>query len=193
MVASSSSPLDDARALFEKENLPFPPLPENVANTWQKLDIDDGSFATRRLNSSLYDLNTYFQEAQTGEIPNYVALGFAGHGINSRAVHAYFVEGPLAAFLQLRWANVYDDPYGTQTRVKGAFALTEKLLKEASSVDGQGGFKSGRRMMVKFSDFSGSGWGWANQADSWQETGDLTLLDALSTLRNLRPNSTEPK
>ena len=51
----------------------------------------------------------FIEEALSNPDREYVAVGHAGHGINSYAMHYFLVYGPVALFAQLPWGGAYMD------------------------------------------------------------------------------------
>lgn len=177
------NPLSFARLRFAEEGLPFPPAPVTTPGQWRQ--IGNHTFATRTLSHPLYDLDRYFAAAQNATEPDYAALGFDGHGINSWACHFYLLTASAAIFLQCRWGNALADANRERERIDGVFGLTGLLIASLTKARSAGRLGSGQRLLVRFSDFSGAGWGWAGQPDTWREDGDFTLLGALEAVESL--------
>ncbi|MGV3653300.1 MAG: hypothetical protein ACO1N5_03700, partial [Noviherbaspirillum sp.] len=142
-------------------------------------------FSSRDLPESLYRIETYFRQAWDGTAPEYAAVGFDGHGVNSWAAHVYLVHGPAALFLQCRWGNAYDDKNRARERIEGIFGLAGEVLAALEKAGHDGRLAAGRRLVLRHSDFSGSGWGWAGQPESWRNEGELSLLSALEAVAAL--------
>src|ERR1700719_2996338 len=101
-VTAAPSTIEQARALFAAEGLPFPPLPERFASALR--EESPHLFATRASEAPPYNLEVFSLEIQQDPaVPDYAVVGFDGHGTNSWAVHYYLVEGALALFIQLPW------------------------------------------------------------------------------------------
>lgn len=54
-------------------------------------------------------MELFFTELRTTDVDDYLLMGFDGHGLASRAMHYYLVQGPLALFLQLSWGHAFED------------------------------------------------------------------------------------
>ena len=97
----------EARAAFASEELPFPPVPADLA---QRLTLRYPTvFATRDLvPGSAYAIETLLEETTRtqGTTERWAAIGFDGYGTDSRAVHHIVVEPHLAVFVQQRWGGV---------------------------------------------------------------------------------------
>lgn len=183
MSSISNSLLDQMKTRFAKAGLPIPPRLDEFGNAW--LQINKDAIATCAPVATLYDLHAFLNEAEAADSPDYAALGFDGHGVNSQALHFYIVRGPVAIFLQLKWGNVFDNVSDQLNRIEGAFSLANQLLERSSVAYAEGRFPPGQRMIVKVSDFSESGWHWAGQPDSLKTDGEFTLLAAITNVMEL--------
>jgi hypothetical protein len=168
-----------AQSLFEKENLPFPPVPAHLAASLQQ--VQPAMFATRSLPSTLYDLRYYLGEvAEQPDLPDYAALGFDGHGTNSWAAHYYVITGKLALFFQLPWGGVYLDPDPARAEITELFRRAAALQDKMRQVDQAGKIPAGLRLQVSASPFSHSGWRWVDiakgtEAVAWNDARGMTL------------------
>ena len=97
--------LQQARALFTAEGLPFPELPPTLAGQMQP--FGELLFGTRDPETGPYALDVFRDAVYEQPVTDYALLGFDGHGINSWALHYYLVQGPLALFIQLPWGGAY--------------------------------------------------------------------------------------
>jgi hypothetical protein len=100
-------------------------------------------------------------------------------------MHFYLVKGPAAIFLQCRWGNALDDKTRARERIEGVLALATQLIDELTAAQTEERLPSGQRLLLRFSDFVESGWGWVGQPDSWNAKGDFTLIDAIGAVQEL--------
>jgi hypothetical protein len=157
--ASLKSPDDMARAIFAREDLPFPPLPPAMAPALMK--CTDNVFATRKLEQTPYLLEHFRSEVRREAVADYALVGFDGHGVNSWAVHYYLVDGALALFMQLAWGGAYMDPAEAREAIATAFAWAERLQERIRQASTQGLIPAGWRLLVVASEFAQPGWAWS--------------------------------
>jgi hypothetical protein len=171
------------QALFAAQGLPGLALPAHL--TAALLPVGEHILSTRKLAHPLYRLDAWFEAVWRGTESDYAAIGFDGHGMNSWAAHFYLVHGPAAMFLQCRWGNAFDDTVRARERMEGIFGLAGQLLEDLDSAQRTGCLTAGQRLVLRVSDFSRSGWGWAGQPQSWHEDGDFSLLEAIGAVNDL--------
>ena len=155
--ALSTTPIIQARSLFETEALAFPPLPAAAAASLRA--INERVFASRDLPAELYNLEIFSGEVLAGQRPaDYSAFGIDGHGTNSWAVHYYNVEGPLALFVQLPWGGAYVDPDPAREVIRNAFGWAARIQDKAATLGKNGVIPPGWRLLVVASRFAQPGW-----------------------------------
>ena len=69
---------------------------------------NEATYASRELPMSLYDIDYYVEEVEAGPVDDYIAIGQAGHGINSSAITYALVFTPIAVFVQCGWGGGVD-------------------------------------------------------------------------------------
>lgn len=148
--------IQEAKALFTKAGLAFPPIPEELAPHFERRD--DWCFSSRPVTHSPYDIDSYVNEATTGTVQDYVLLAHAGHGINSYAIHYYLVRGPLQLFLQVAWGGAYMDKLETTANVNECFKAARELIQAVAMATKRGHLRSGDRLMVVAADFYRGYW-----------------------------------
>jgi hypothetical protein len=164
MMQTSSSVPSSAQALWESEQLPFPPVPEHLAA--RLASAGPHVFSTRALAFTPYDLNAFVQEIEDDTKPeDYAVVGFDGHGINSWAAHYYVVNGPLALFLQLPWGGVYDDAKAAREEIVQMFGWAASIESLMAQAIAQQKIPVGWRLAVVASRFRNSGWRWIKPAE----------------------------
>jgi hypothetical protein len=99
--------VEAAALMFEEAGLVRPPVPDSLAAGF--VQRHKWTFASRDLSWGLYAWGPFLEEAILGEVDDYVATGYGGHGMNSWALHYYLLYGPLALFVQVPRGGVYDD------------------------------------------------------------------------------------
>lgn len=179
-----SSDIEAARAIFSRNGLDFPDIPERFLADFRALD--DASWGTSPHEYSLYNVDDFVREVALDETPDYCLIGFAGHGVNSWAVHYYLVDGPLAVFLQVPWGGAYMDAARAATDFKEALAQTVRLRAGIGAAAVR--VPPGWRLLVVASGFSpAAGCGWVRPPDAgapghWRRTGDRPLTAALEAV-----------
>ena len=178
-----STPLasEQARSLFEKENLRFPPLPAPLAERLRALNAH--LFATMDLPRAAYGLDFFVDQAVRGQVPEaYAVVGFDGHGLNSWAAHYYLVEGALALFTQLHWGGAYTDANSARQLIDSVYQRCESIQEKTARALRQDRIPAGWRLVVVVSSFSTPGWVWvpatASAKSDWQRSQRmLTVLE----------------
>ena len=95
-------------ATFRSAGLPEPPIPEAFRAELRR--VEDWCWATRPIDPmEMYMFREYPAEVLSVDVPDYVAVSHAGHGVNSFAVSLHLVYGSLALFTQTLWGGVYTD------------------------------------------------------------------------------------
>ena len=189
LTSDPAAAIAAARKVYEGEGLPFPPLRDGFAATLQQVAAN--AFATRELPGAIYNLPQFVDELKFGEVPNYTAFGFDGHGLISQAVHYYCVTNNAAVFLQFRWGTVFDEPEADRKRYAACMRIADQLLTHADEVAGQASFPKGQRIVAVYSSFTGSRWTWIPSAGvaedqvAWRKSPGLALSEAYVALLNL--------
>jgi hypothetical protein len=176
------------QAFLAEAKLPVPPCPTDLAAGLRPLSAT--VFSTRTDAPSVYDAESYLAELQTTAVPDYLAVGIAGHGLHSWALHYYLVHGPVALFLQRAWggANMEESPGRRQ--ITGAFALADRLLAAAQTAQAKPSWPSGQTLVVFDVDFGQSRWAWVKRGaglappTAWQHQ-VRCLPDALLAVQEL--------
>jgi hypothetical protein len=148
--------IDEARQLFAQAGLPFPFIPPEMRETFEK--IEDWVYGTRLKIPWLYEIRQYATEAITTDIADYLLLGHAGHGIQSWAMHYYLVRGPLALFLQIAWGGAYTDEEKAIGQISTRFAQANDLIQKVEEARQKGSFQPGERLIIVSSEFHDSYW-----------------------------------
>jgi len=151
-----SSALKEAQRLFEQETLTFPFIPTEIRSAFSK--IDDWVYGTRSDAPWLYEIREYVLEVATKPVMDYLLLGYAGHGIQSWAMHYYLVRGPLALFLQIAGGGAYTDKIEATREMSMRFTQAEELIKAVEVAQGKGSFQSDERLIVVLTEFYDSYW-----------------------------------
>lgn len=177
---SQQMPVEQARQLFTREGLPFPPLPDDLAANLEVSEDSESVFSTRELRYSPYNMEVLVGELVDGEEPDdYAVLGFDGHGVNSWAVHYVLLQPGLALFLQLPWGGAYEDADENRALIARTFEWAEALQGAIQRILPRGLIPPGWRLVVVRSDFFPSAWTWlphpspGADAVDWHETDDV--------------------
>lgn len=192
----TTAPIARARQLFDREQLPFPPLPDALATHLEDTDNSEFVFSTRPLDYGPYHLELFRDEVLAGTaVADYAILGFDGHGVNSWAVHYFVVQPGLALFLQGAWGGAYDDPNTHRQTITQLFRWAAGMQNAMARAVSTGKVATNQRLVVVYSALIASGWGWipAPSNDStqshWHETPEVLndSANALLTLLNGNP------
>ncbi|MBL8259285.1 MAG: hypothetical protein JNM60_05710 [Candidatus Competibacteraceae bacterium] len=179
--------LQQARALFAAEGLPFPELPPALADRLQP--FGELLFGTRDPETGPYALDVFRDAVYEQPVTDYALLGFDGHGINSWALHYYLVQGPLALFVQLPWGGAYSDPAEAKQRIGDAFALAATLSAELTAAQSARALPASVRLVVTDSHFAEPGCAWLKApgtppVEVWQPPGS-PLRQAVAAAQDL--------
>lgn len=155
-AGGSPGPLDGLTTWLTEHGAPVPPVPPELAP--RLTQRNPATFATRDLGQSPYRLGWFQAEAEAGETGDYLLVGFAGHGLESKALHYYLVHGPLALFIQSLWDSASEPREALAARAAARFAAASRLLDAAERARREGRLGSGVRLVVVVSDFSGEHW-----------------------------------
>jgi hypothetical protein len=193
---SAADPIQKARQLFAREDLPFPPVPE--ALLLQLDEAGEGYFATKPIEFGPYNIEVFIKELVDGNaVPDYAVVGFDGHGINSWALHYFLVERDFALFLQLPWGGAYDDTEQSRRSICETFEWASAFQGLIERKRDSGKIPSGYRLVVVSSDFAARQWAWVPPSESrsekeipWQSEGDVLNASATSLVEVL--NGTSP-
>jgi hypothetical protein len=142
-----------ARRLFQQAGLPFPTIPDELAERLK--EQGKWLFSTREIDMSPYNLRHYVQEVEGTHVEDYVILSHSGHGVNSYGLQYYVVYGTLRLFLHLGWGGAYMDKEADAKKIRDCFLLVDEIVATARDV---GRVPLGGRLLVVGSDFYGSYW-----------------------------------
>jgi hypothetical protein len=158
-----------AQTLFEKESLPFPPVPPHLAASLRAQGPN--WLATRTVESTPYDLDHFLAEieAQPG-MPDYALVGFDGYGTNSWAMHYYLVGPSIALFIQMPWGGAYVEAGPARDDITEMLEWAGKLQSKLSEAEALHKIPGGRRLEVAASRFGHAGWRWLDPHEDNAET-----------------------
>ena len=186
LISDPASALAAAQELYEGEGLPFPPLRDSAAKRLQQVAAT--VFATRELPAAIYSLTQFVAELTSGDVSDYTAFGFDGHGLISQAVHYYCVTNNAAVLLQFRWGTALDDPQTDRKRYAALMRIAEALLERADEAVAHGKTPEGERIVAIYSSFTGSRWSWVPREGvpagefQWRQTETLALSESIADL-----------
>ncbi len=172
-MSDPTNPLQEARARFADEGMPFPPVPTVFEAEFRC--IAPWTYGTRpTLPASLYDIHTFVEEAAESPVDDYLLMGHDGHGINSYAMHYYLVYGPLALFVQIGWGGAYMDKAQSVNGMNQLFAELDSILPlvNTSRKTDEPLTQSDERLIVMLSQFYGLRWRLPKE-ETWREEGDV--------------------
>lgn len=171
--------MDEARELFSRNGLPFPPVPDELASQVRRRS--EWWFTTRGDDAPPpYFLEESVRRFLTGEAGDGFVLAHAGHGVSSWAIHYYLTFGTLGIFVQSSWggADADDDRATREKSVMAArFEAAGQLLAHSPDAFVQafaGQPAVGRRCTVVVTDFGTSRWALdaPGSAPQWHATPD---------------------
>ena len=177
--------MDGCKSFFSSMKIEMPHIPEEEQAKMQAIGKE--RFGTEEPDSSLYDIQAFVQSFLKDPEKNFILVGADGHGVNSRGLHYYAVEGNIALFVQL-------DANTDSKKLSGLLGSIEWVfdaMKEAA-----GKLPKEKKLLVVHSDFTGGGWDWidtkthAINKETWhQETADKSvLLDAMEEFDKIADN-----
>jgi len=146
--------IDKAKQVFKKANLPFPNIPEKLAQRLR--EVHNWGYTTRGTDVIDWPENIrhiYVKEADHATLPDYAMLCHAGYGTDSYAIHYFLVYGPLRMFLQLHWGGGYSCGEANVEHMRRAFALADQIVKE---VEVSNRFGKEDHLVIAVSAFYGS-------------------------------------
>lgn len=155
-ITNADTPIDKARAAFEAEGIPLPPLSTDEQAALQA--VDDHLFATRSVKASPYTIESYVGEVLRGDAPaSYVLLGFAGGGVASSAFHYFVVEEGMAIFVQIAWGGGYTDEEDALRLITRSYAWVERTKAKVREAREKGVLPADTRMVAVVTQFGRSG------------------------------------
>lgn len=128
-----------------------PPVPERFGAALRR--VSSHAFATRELTMSTYNIEDWVTEQ---DVPEYLVVGHAGHGVNSYAISYFLVQRNLRLFVQVGLGGVYMDVERARAAVCDGFQAAGGLIGAAERA-----FSPCRGlapMLVVASEFYGSRW-----------------------------------
>ena len=177
---TTQKPLDKVKALFADEDLPFPPVPETLA---QQLSAQGKYiFTTRKLSIAPYRLEHYSGAVADSPVSeDYAVIGFNGYGMNSWAMHYYLVQPGIALFIQLPWGGAYIDVDKARHTIADTLQWAENMQTSLQRALAEGLLPANWRMLIVISKFTESGWAWLPSPPpgaaqlNWHESADVCL------------------
>lgn len=155
-ITNTDTPIDKARAVFEAEGIPMPPL--TTAEEAGLQIVEDHVFATRSIKTSPYAINAYVNEVLRGDAPaSYVLAGFAGGGVASSAFHYFVVEDGLAIFVQIAWGGGYTDEEDALRLITRSYRWVERTKAKVREAREKGVMPADTRMVAIVTQFGRSG------------------------------------
>lgn len=114
------------RTTLAQAELAQPPIP---ALFWPLLQtFRPWWFGTRKTDGLYQYAGLLHAEADRADVPDYVIVGHAGHGMNSYALHYFLRHGPLLVLLELGFGGVYTDAELARGWIAEAFAAADALI-----------------------------------------------------------------
>lgn len=138
--------MEELAAWCAKLGVAVPPVPEVLRPLLQRQS--EHTYATLKPPLSMYDaLHWGFSE----RLPDFVAVGHAGHGVNSYLLSYALGLGPLRLVVQVGYGGAYMALADSQEAATAAFAEVARVLEAWE--------RAGRpRLRVSASDFYGAEW-----------------------------------
>lgn len=142
----------------------LPAVPLEAGQLARMLSSDGALFATEAAAAwaGLEPLDACAAWSAAGASEPGAVLGVAGGGLRSR-LRCYHVGAGLAVFLQRRWSPADDARGGATPRaaVEGAFHLIRRMQNDVRSLQEQGRWPVGQRLVLLDDDFDRQRWGWS--------------------------------
>ena len=177
----------EAKAVFEGEKLPFPPIPDTLAG--KLVEQREGVFATRAVEQSLYALEVLVEEEVTSEErSSYAIVGFDGYGVESHAVHCIIVTPALALFIQEAWGGGAADAQRRRIEIEKSFKLAKQFQEGVTKGQGLGTIAPDEQLFVSMSSLEPTRWAWrtARSAPTWDREPDAIVNASRALAQRLR-------
>ena len=125
------SALEDARAFFADEAVPFPPIPERLAPRVAPVRPRDWGFGGPDVH--LIAREDFVQAAESDATVEFLRFGRDGYSFTSEAVCYYVATGSVAILLQFRWGGYQFDLAESAEALREIWAGAAKLLELADA------------------------------------------------------------
>ncbi len=134
------------QAKFLAAGLPLPPLPPELSAALQ--EFGPWWFGTRKTGGLYQYAAPLYDEAGRDDVPDYLIVGYAGHGVNSYALHYFLRHGPLLILLELAYGGAYTNSKLARVEIDAAFAATAGMIAACPELTRRGVPPAGLRVVA---------------------------------------------
>lgn len=177
----------EASAMFAATGLPEPP--PSTFRPSELMRVDEQLFATWALQTDPYAFSSFMEESLRLAPDPGLALGFAGHGLQSWAMHYVLREGPLLVGFQVAAEGIYTNADRAREALEGAWELLLQLQEKLTLPAVKSQVPAGRTLVIIDSDLEENLWAWVDGPGGWDranwEEGSPAAFMALMHLQDL--------
>jgi hypothetical protein len=192
--ANPTATWQEASAMFAATSLPEPP--PSTFRPSQLMRIDEHLFATWQPQTDPYAFSSFMQESLRAAPNPGLAFGFAGHGVQSWAMHYVLREGPLLVGFQVAAEGIYTNADRARESLEGAWELLLQLHEKLALTAVKSQLPAGRTLVIIDSDLEDNRWAWVDGPGGWErakwEEGSPAAFMALMHLQDLAEGATAP-
>lgn len=146
LAAPTEPPLVTLQATLAEDGLAQPPIPPALAPALRQ--FEPWWFGTRKTEALYGGAPLLLAEVGDADVPDYLIIGHAGHGINSYALHYFLRLRPLLLLFELRFGGAYTNPEHARAEIAEAFAAAEALVAAVPALERRGVPPAGLCLML---------------------------------------------
>lgn len=105
-------------------------------------------FGTRETEGLYQYAGVLLDEAERDDVPDYLIVGHAGHGVNSYALHYFLRHGPLLLLFELAFGGAYTNARIARAEIAAAFHAAEALIAAVPALERRGVPAAGLRVVT---------------------------------------------
>ncbi len=126
-----SGPLGEARASFADEGVPFPPVPDDLADRVEPRRVREWGFGGP--DAPLIEHEAFLEAVLADPAVEFLRFGRAGYSDTSECVGYFVATGSVAVLLQVQWGGYSFDLAESAERLRQTWAGVAKLLELAGA------------------------------------------------------------
>jgi hypothetical protein len=175
MGPDAAGQLSDARAYFADEGVPFPPVPDHLADRVERRGGREWGFGGPDV--PLIDREAFLEAVVADPAVEFLRFGREGYSETSQCVCYFVATGRVAVLLQVQWGGYDFDLAGSAERLRATWAGVGRLLELVDA--------PGPRVVVERS-FLDLSKGWALLTDAgpeWHAAEQDLLAEAYASVR----------
>ena len=175
------------QALLAPTGIPLPPIPRELTGLLHP--VRSGQYFTSHPSApSPWNIRWHLDELTSKKVDDYMVIGFAGHGVESQAMHYYLVTQDIALFHQ----SALSSPYGGQLKsehLQKQYELAASIIIAAEDAKTAGNMSEDSRLVIVNGCTAPSMWGIQALAgrpvDRWQQQDTNGMLAAAEWLADM--------